>query len=214
MRIYTLLANIYKYTFYIIFSLIIVSCGSIFDGEGDCDPKYIVKLKYDMNIKFADAFSNEISSISAYLFNENGEFIKREDYMKNHLDTCDNSYNLNVLPGKYKLVIFGNAIDNNAFSITDISKDMHISTLNCKLKRKNVKSNVLSVVDEDISPLFHCFINEITLPDKEGTHIVDASMTKNNNIIRVMLQNISGKTLKADDFIFTIEGKKWIYKLR
>jgi Protein of unknown function (DUF1812). len=207
MKVYAFITNISKYTIYLIFAILLTSCESIYDGEGDCTPKYLVKLKYDMNIKFADAFSNEINSISAYLFNENGEFMWKNDCMKNILDSCNNSYNLYVQPGNYKIVVFGNAINNKAFSIPSISKGDNISKLYCKLNRKKEIQNTLSVVDENFSPLFHCYVNDITLEDKEGTHIINAPMVKNSNTVRVLLQNISGYHLKADDFIFTIEAK-------
>lgn len=45
-----------------------VSCdGLIYDGEGDCAVTYRVKFRYDMNMKFADAFSHEVSRVTLYV---------------------------------------------------------------------------------------------------------------------------------------------------
>ena len=48
----------------------LVSCdnGLIFEGEGDCGVYYRIRFKYDYNIKFADAFANEVNSIALYVF--------------------------------------------------------------------------------------------------------------------------------------------------
>ena len=38
-----------------------VSCDSVLDYEqGDCTVEYRVRFKYDYNMKFADAFANEV----------------------------------------------------------------------------------------------------------------------------------------------------------
>ena len=42
----------------------------IYDDEGDCDPHYKVKFRYDMNMKFADAFSNEVNAVTLYVVDE------------------------------------------------------------------------------------------------------------------------------------------------
>ncbi|MEE0235701.1 MAG: FimB/Mfa2 family fimbrial subunit, partial [Bacteroidales bacterium] len=42
--------------------------GLIFEGEGDCGVYYRIRFKYDYNIKFADAFANEVNSVALYVF--------------------------------------------------------------------------------------------------------------------------------------------------
>jgi hypothetical protein len=56
----------------------LVSCddGLIFEGEGDCGVYYRIRFKYDYNIKFADAFANEVNSIALYVFDENDVLVK------------------------------------------------------------------------------------------------------------------------------------------
>lgn len=45
----------------------IVSCGSILDEEDvDCSVEYRVKFKYDYNMKYADAFSREVGTVTLY----------------------------------------------------------------------------------------------------------------------------------------------------
>lgn len=45
------------------------SCDSvIYDGEGDCGVSYTLRFRYDMNMKFADAFAHEVGSVSVWAF--------------------------------------------------------------------------------------------------------------------------------------------------
>jgi hypothetical protein len=44
-----------------------MSCDSILDEkEVDCSVNYSVKFKYDYNMKHADAFANEVKSVTPY----------------------------------------------------------------------------------------------------------------------------------------------------
>ena len=54
----------------------IVSCGSILDEEDvDCSVEYRVKFKYDYNMKYADAFSREVGTVTLYAFDDNGKLV-------------------------------------------------------------------------------------------------------------------------------------------
>lgn len=56
--------------------LTLTSCGGmIFDDEGDCDVTYRLRFRYDMNMKFADAFTHEVKSVSLYAFDTEGRLV-------------------------------------------------------------------------------------------------------------------------------------------
>lgn len=64
-----------------VFKLLVLSVGGlalpgcdsvIYDGEGDCSVNYRVKFRYDMNLKFADAFASEVESVTLYLLDSDG----------------------------------------------------------------------------------------------------------------------------------------------
>ena len=82
-----------------VFKLLVLSVGGlalpgcdsvIYDGEGDCSVNYRVKFRYDMNLKFADAFASEVESVTLYLLDsdgrvawqrtERGEALTKENY--------------------------------------------------------------------------------------------------------------------------------------
>ena len=57
----------------IVCALTLLGCDSvIYDGEGDCSVNYRVKFRYDMNLKFADAFASEVESVTLYLLDSDG----------------------------------------------------------------------------------------------------------------------------------------------
>ena len=71
----------------------VVSCDSILDEDDvDCSVEYRVKFKYDYNMKYADAFSREVSSVALYAFDDNGKLV----YQKTEAGECLHSKNFNV----------------------------------------------------------------------------------------------------------------------
>lgn len=44
----------------------VTSCGMMEDDQSDCPQALRVNFKYDMNMKFADAFPNEVKTVTLY----------------------------------------------------------------------------------------------------------------------------------------------------
>ena len=75
-----ILANIEKmrmWSLWVAFlGMTLVSCENILEEEVvDCSVEYRVKFKYDHNMKFADAFANEVRSVTLYAFDQDGKFV-------------------------------------------------------------------------------------------------------------------------------------------
>ena len=52
----------------------IASCDSVLEfDEGDCTVEYRVKFKYDYNMKYANAFANEVKTVTLYAFDDQGK---------------------------------------------------------------------------------------------------------------------------------------------
>ena len=47
------------------------SCERIFEEEGDCSLHCQIKFKYDMNMKYADAFANSVDYVTLYVYDVN-----------------------------------------------------------------------------------------------------------------------------------------------
>ena len=57
-------------------SFVAVSCDNILaEEEEDCSIHYRVKFKYDYNMKYADAFANEVNSVTLYAFDDDGKLV-------------------------------------------------------------------------------------------------------------------------------------------
>nr|MDE6127330.1 FimB/Mfa2 family fimbrial subunit [Muribaculaceae bacterium] len=54
----------------------LTSCsGFVYDDEGDCRVRYLVKFRYDYNMKFADAFRPEVDEVTLHLIDGNGNVV-------------------------------------------------------------------------------------------------------------------------------------------
>ena len=72
----------------------------VYDDEGDCSVHHRIKFKYDRNMKFADAFSNEVSSVALYVFDNSGILVHMG--MESGIVLADEGYTMPVelSPGK------------------------------------------------------------------------------------------------------------------
>ena len=64
----------------------------LFDYEGDCDPYFKARFRFDMNLHYADAFPNEVNAVTLYLIDpstgnivwqrsESGDRLKEDGYL-------------------------------------------------------------------------------------------------------------------------------------
>ena len=186
--------------------------GLIFDGEGDCGVYYRIRFKYDYNIKFADAFANEVNSVALYVFDGNDVLVEEiATTDKQALSSGNFEIPLELDPGKYTLMAWGGLMDEESF---DLLADTHVGST--KLQELQVKmhrqydGNGNAVVSEDLLPLFHGTL-PLTVTDKPGTYTETMSLMKNTNVIRILLHEMSGHDVDADKFIFEINDDNGLY---
>ena len=182
------------------------SCeNTIFDEEGDCSLHYCVKFKYDMNMKYADAFSNTVSHVTVYVYDadthalvlkqvESGEALAREGY----------SMELQgITPGTYDIVAWcGDGLADGHFDVNraTVGTSM-LNELSCTMDCEEGGK-----VTKDVGQLFHGK-QRVTLSETYGTHYVTLNLTKNTNNVRVVLQHLSGLDVNPDDFTFEIKDE-------
>ena len=186
--------------------------GFIFEGEGDCGTYYRIRFKYDYNIKFADAFANEVGSIALYVFDENDilvEEIATTD--KDVLSSGTFEIPLELEPGNYTLMAWGGLMDEESF---DMLADTKVGVtkreeLQVRMHRQ-YDVNGTARVNEDLLPLFHG-VMPIEVKDIPGTFTETMSLMKNTNVIRILLHEISGHDVDASQFIFEINDDNGLY---
>lgn len=78
--------------------------------------------------------------------------------------------------------------------------------LHCVLNHRGEDNGVVTT-DEHLRRLYHGRLADIDLPDTQGVHVVDMPLTKNTNVVRVVLQHLSGEPVDKDKFEFSISDR-------
>lgn len=180
------------------------SCESIFEYEGDCSVNYLVDFSYDMNMKYADAFAKESGKVMLYAFDQDGYLVWQKTEEGECLAEEDYAMSLELQPGLYDLIAWSFCdIADDCFSLPFTKSPLTKEDLVCELNRKTYASGK-AYSDRHLGTLLHGCIEDLEIGDTEGTYVSKMQMTKNTNQIRVVLQNLSGAALDKDDFHFYI----------
>lgn len=188
------------------------SCGSvIFQDEGDCDVTYRLRFRYDMNMKFADAFSHEVKSVRLYAFNSEGNLVWQMEESGEILAKDGYEILLPLPAGDYKFIAWCGIDNGESFTVQEITKGDPREPLHCKLNRTRHEEEG-AVSTDDLHPLFYGVL-EANLPEDidGGDHLYVMPLIKDTNVIRIVLQHLSGQDINADDFSFKIEDNNgWL----
>jgi hypothetical protein len=194
--------------------LAVSSCkdGLIFDGEGDCGIYYRIRFKYDYNIKFADAFANEVHSVALYIFDQNDTLIEEITTTdKEALSSGTFEIPLELEPGNYTLLAWGGLMNEESFDMlanTQIGVT-NIEELQVKMHRVH-NDNGEATVSDDLLPLYHGTMT-LDVVETPGTYTETMSLMKDTNSVRILLHEMSGHDVDADKFIFEIKDDNGLY---
>lgn len=189
----------------------LTSCNErLFDYEGDCDVTYGLKLVYDMNLKWADAFASEVKSVNVYAFDDKGVYVKEFSEAGDTLAVAGYEMPLDLAPGRYTLVgwcgLVNEGVDEESFSVAaPVAGVTTIDQLTCSLNTQ-YDPEIGEYTDSEISFMFHGKI-DVDLPDtRDGQHyIYTMPLTKDTNHIRITIQNIN-EDLNEKDFDLSIQA--------
>lgn len=178
-----------------------VSCdGLIYDGEGDCAVTYRVKFRYDMNMKFADAFSHEVSRVTLYVLGGDGSIIWSKTESGDALAAEDYSMVVDVPAGRYDLLAWCDSGDYGSFSV---AKADDKTDLKCSLNTKTATDGT-PYVDSDIDRLYYGYLAGADFTADEGTVVATVNLMKDTNHFSIVLQHISGEPMDKSKFSFSI----------
>lgn len=179
----------------------VTSCGMMEDDQSNCPKELRVNFKYDMNMKFADAFPNEVKTVTLYAFDKDGKLALQKKESVKDIENRGGYMSVNELkPGHYTLKVWAEGEERYADSyIYGEPNSQDISSLTCRINRSEC------IVDHDLTSLYHGLLKDADL-NLEGFGVKTATveLTKNTNVVRVVMQNASGKKLNAADFDFYI----------
>ena len=182
------------------------SCDSVLDEETEDCATY-VSFKYDMNMKFADAFASSVKSVTLYAFKdgklafqktEEGEPLKQPGY-RMRVDEIRRG-----TQHEYEFITWAGLADNENFTVPLLQPGATKEELYCRLNRKEVsRADQTAVVDTDLEALFHGRVQAGASRATVNGEVV-VPLTKNTNNIRIVLQHMSGKPVNVENFDFSI----------
>lgn len=172
------------------------ACSVMKDDRTDCPEECHIHFKYDYNMKFANAFANEVKQVALYVFDDKGRFVKLQTDEGAALKSDDYYMKLNVDPGKYHLVAWA-GLDGESFTAKTLTAGVSTLTdLKVALNKVSQESN------KDLHPLWHGEVKEITVTGVYQEEVV--SLVKDTHRIRVVLQQINGVPVDNKAFRFEI----------
>ena len=188
------------------------SCDSwLYEEEGDCSVYYRLKFRYDMNLKWADAFANEVSSVHLYAFDPSGVLVWQKAEQIDPATAENYSMLLDLPAGDYKLLAWcglqNDGERKESFSVPEARVgETRMEQLQCALNRQHDESGAYS--EEHLYRLFHG-TKDVSLPVNEdgGSYEYTIPLIKNTNHVRVILQHLSGEDVNKEDFIFRIDDE-------
>lgn len=191
----------------------LLSCNEnwLFEEEGDCSVYYRLRFRYDRNLKWADAFANEVSSVHLYAFDKSGILVWQKAEQVAPAEAEGYSMMLDLPAGDYKLLAWC-GLENDgereeSFSVPEASVGKtRMEELQCALNRKRDALGAYS--DAHLYRLFHGAL-DVSLPVSEngGSYDYTMPLTKNTNHVRVILHHLSGEDVNEADFIFRIDDE-------
>lgn len=191
---------------------VLPSCDSwLYDEEEDCSVHYLLKFRYDMNLKWADAFANEVSSVHLYAFDMSGMLVWQREDVTDPATAGDYSMPLDLPAGDYRLLAWcglrNDGEQGESFTVPQaVVGETRIEQLQCSLNRMYDSAGAYSM--ERLHRLFHGAM-EVSLPadNDGGTYEYTMCLTKDTNHIRVVLHHLSGEDVDVNQFNFRIEDE-------
>lgn len=186
--------------------MLLSGCGWVHQGISECPVQLRVKFVYDYNMKFADAFRAEVTSVNLWVFDaDSGALVWKGAAAGEALtDEADFEMEVPVEAGRYDFIAWCGLADNSAFQLAtyDPSSPGQLS-----VALQTAQSGTLLVSDAELPGLYHGMVTDFDFKpaqSKDAIEYVTVSLTKDTNAVRVLLQNLDGRELKPEDFSVTI----------
>ncbi|MBQ6910903.1 MAG: FimB/Mfa2 family fimbrial subunit [Bacteroidales bacterium] len=177
------------------------SCRSLVYDQGQDVCEVAVRFKYEYNMKFADAFPNEVHSVTMFVFDPvTGAFVTKASDSGKHLDQNYYMTIPGLTKGRYDLVAWCGLADSD-FTVTDPKTK---EELFCRM---NTLTKASEYIDTDPGALYYGYAENVQLdilpPGSVNTIVI--SLIKNTNNVKVLLQALNtGAQLTPEEYDITI----------
>lgn len=191
-------------------AMIAGGCDSaIYDDIDPCPTDFRVRFRYDYNMKYADAFSNEVTSVNVWAFDKQGKLVWSGSDSGASLSGSGYSLSLPVAPGSYDIVSWCGLKDNIGFTLGNYTP-VSPQDLSVGLNLRELSRSGEQICDTRLPGLFHAIATDVVLtsdPSSPSTQYVDLSLTKDTHYLQVLLQNLDGTAMKSGDFSFRVTAR-------
>lgn len=186
-------------------------CSLVNEDPVACPAQLRVRFTYDYNIKFADAFANEVASVNVWAFDESGKLVWSGSETGDRLAEKDFYIETPLMEGRYDFVSWCGLKDHTSFDLatyTPSSKEELEVTL------KTVTENGDQVCSANLPGLFHGMVEGVSYeidPFNPTFKNVVIPLVKDTKAIRVMLQHLDGSAIENRDFSVRITDRNGVY---
>lgn len=174
-------------------AMMVASCSTVYDDLDGCPEGCNIRFKYDYNMKWADAFANEVDQVTLYVFDSNNKFVKSYTGQGAALQSGDYTMSLDLQPGTYNLVAVAGAT-GESFAVSALSGSSSINDLNVNM--------VDATGDKELHPMWHGIYRNFKVTGTYQSDVV--SLIKDTNKLRVVLQQVNNGAMSADQFSMSV----------
>lgn len=172
----------------------VAACDYIHDDTiAPCE--YTLRFVYDYNMKFADAFQNEVTKAALFICDQDGNFLQRRDIEGTELKA--NNVVMDLEPGTYQLLTWA-GLDDDSYEWPELTP----GTSTIEEIRVRTRRGADATQPNELEPLWHALDTLVITGDHHEEK--EISLHKNTNKLRVVLQDTEGYSMRADDFTFEI----------
>lgn len=172
-----------------------MSCSWVKDDIDDCPFGFWLKLHYTYNILDVEAAPKYLMDAYVYVYDVDGNYIKRVYVTRDDLTTNDYRVRIEGLPeGDYQFVVWS-GIGNSHYAVSGDTKtidDFRLSLVGAG-----------GSYSGELSPLYHGYLQAVHYDDSYAQH--DVILMKNTNHLACLVVTVSDQTvLNPDDYSLTI----------
>lgn len=170
------------------------ACSSMINDDlRPCTARYLVPITFTHNILDADAFPSQVTGVTLYVFDANGNLALRKTDSGAALSKPGYMMEVELPAGTYSMLAWctGDAADSNptAFAIGGGERPTAMSQLSASLPLQGTAPELFS--DRDIVPLFYGTASgAVCRPGDDGDVILPTvDLMKDTNVLQIVLQN-------------------------
>ncbi|EJW95824.1 secreted protein containing DUF1812 [gut metagenome] len=182
--------------------LLLPACNTITEDLEPCSST--LTFRYDYNMKFVDAFPQEVKKIDVYVFDEHNRYITTLSEERN-LGDGSLSIPLDLPEGKYHFIAWAGLYPESY----DFAHSFDTQNLTPEKLHVKVLRNQNGIQNSQLEDLWH---GETTVElNYDESRIIVIELTKDTNRFRVIVQGTEGMDLDASDIQVSItDNNGWL----